>query len=329
MVKGASQQFNPTIHDGVVAQAVEADPAAARAEWLGEFRSDLEAFVTREAAARVAVPGRIELPRMSGVAYRAFLDFAGGSLGGDSATLAIAHDERWEDRSVIVLDLVREVRPPFSPEQVCQEFAGTLRAYGLTTATSDKWGGMFPIEQMSKLGIRVVPSAKAKSDIYKGLLPLINSAGIELLAQPRLLAQLVGLEWRTGSGGRDSIDHSPGAHDDVINAAAGALTLGAFMAHPGSVAVIDCFSGRIITGFDADGDEWKDGRLVIPPFTGPTPWYPARPGRPVPTVRIAHPGFSQGVVINQADFDAKIHALWHEPEPQPAAPTAPLGRRRT
>jgi hypothetical protein len=35
--------------------------------------------------------------------------------------------------------------------------------------------------------------------------------------------QLVGLERRTARGGKDSIDHCPGAHDDVANAAAGAI----------------------------------------------------------------------------------------------------------
>jgi hypothetical protein len=36
---------------------------------------------------------------------------------------------------------------------------------------------------------------------------------------------MVGLERRTARGGRDSIDHAPGAHDDLANAVAGALTL--------------------------------------------------------------------------------------------------------
>jgi hypothetical protein len=42
-----------------------------------------------------------------------------------------------------------------------------------------------------------------------------------LLDHPRLLTQLVGLERRTARGGRDSIDHAPGAHDDLANAVAG------------------------------------------------------------------------------------------------------------
>jgi hypothetical protein len=41
----------------------------------------------------------------------------------------------------------------------------------------------------------------------------------------RLNTQLIGLEGRTARGGRDSINHAPGAHDDVANAAAGSLTL--------------------------------------------------------------------------------------------------------
>jgi kumamolisin len=42
-----------------------------------------------------------------------------------------------------------------------------------------------------------------------------------------VIAQLVGLERRTSRGGRDSIDHPLGSHDDVANAAGGALVLAA------------------------------------------------------------------------------------------------------
>jgi len=46
---------------------------------------------------------------------------------------------------------------------------------------------------------------------------------VDLLEDARLLAQIVGIERRTARGGRDSIDHAPGAHDDVANAAAGVI----------------------------------------------------------------------------------------------------------
>ena len=44
-------------------------------------------------------------------------------------TLAIAHEARPDDR--IVIDAVREIRPPFSPT-VVGEFAELLKAYDVT-----------------------------------------------------------------------------------------------------------------------------------------------------------------------------------------------------
>jgi hypothetical protein len=38
-----------------------------------------------------------------------------------------------------------------------------------------------------------------------------------------LVSQLCGLERRTARGGRESVDHATSAHDDLANAAAGAL----------------------------------------------------------------------------------------------------------
>src|SRR5215831_1271814 len=49
----------------------------------------------------------------------------------------------------------------------------------------------------------------------------LNSRRVGLLDNKRLTSQFVGLERRTARGGRDSIDHAPGAHDDLINAVAG------------------------------------------------------------------------------------------------------------
>jgi hypothetical protein len=190
---------------------------------------------------------------VSGVSYFGFLDFAGGSIGGDSACLAIAHVERRDGRMVLVLDLVVEIRPPFSPEQACKELAATLRTYGLGYAVSDKWGGQFPVEAMAKLGIRVVPSAKPKSILYLELLPHINAGSVEWLDHDRMLAQLVALERRVARSGQTSVDHPVGgAHDDLINAAAGALTCAALAK---TVREFDPFTGRLL---DDDGEDEYD-----------------------------------------------------------------------
>lgn len=63
--------------------------------------------------------------------------------------------------------------------------------------------------------------------MYGELLPLVNSGRVELLDDQRLLTQLATFERRSGRSGKDSVDHAPGSHDDVANAAAGAYVLAA------------------------------------------------------------------------------------------------------
>jgi hypothetical protein len=225
LVQAATQELNPTFDASAIAKAYEDDAVSASAEFGAQFRSDVESFITRDAIEAVVVPGRLELPRLAHESYEGFLDFAGGAIGGDDAVLAIAHAVDVSGRTIAVLDCARIMHPPFSPEHICVEFATTLKAYGISTATADRWAGQFPVEQMSKHGITVKPSEKSKSDIYRDVLPIINSGGCELLDLPRLIAQLCGLERRIARGGRDSIDHAPGGHDDIANACAGALCL--------------------------------------------------------------------------------------------------------
>jgi hypothetical protein len=62
-----------------------------------------------------------------------------------------------------------------------------------------------------------------------------------LLDHPRLTSQLCSLERCTMHGGRDSIDHRPGGHDDIANAAAGALVAVASDARPSLIAQPDLY----------------------------------------------------------------------------------------
>ena len=113
VVNGPTRAFNPTIRQSLIDTAYEEDSAAAAAEYGGEFRRDIESYLSREALDAVVVSGRSEQLAELGKQYVAFVDPAGGS-GRDAMTLAVAH--RQDGRSV--LDVVREARPPFSPEQV-------------------------------------------------------------------------------------------------------------------------------------------------------------------------------------------------------------------
>jgi hypothetical protein len=215
--RAATRTMNPTVPQSVIDEALEDDSANAAAEYLAEFRTDIETFISREALEAVVIPGRVELPRVTGVNYAAFCDPSGGS--GDSFTIAIAHAEGQTG----VLDYVCEVRPPLDPGAVIGEFAKILRDYGLSEISGDRYGGQFAPERFREHGIVYNPSERPKSDIYKELLPLINSRKIELLDHPRLLSQLGLLERRVARSGKDSIDHPPGGHDDVANACAGVL----------------------------------------------------------------------------------------------------------
>ncbi len=209
--------MNPTVPERVIKEAYERDPASAAAEYGAQFRSDVESFVSREAVEACVVPGRHELPPVEGVRYTGFVDPSGGSQ--DSFTLAISHMQK----NVAVLDAVRERKPPFSPEAVTVEFAALLKNYRVTTVRGDRYGGEWPRERFREHGVHYKPAGKVKSDIYRDILPSLNSGKAELLDLPRLVTQIVSLERRTARGGRDSIDHPPGAHDDLCNAALGAL----------------------------------------------------------------------------------------------------------
>ena len=278
LVQASTQELNPTFDARAIAKAYEEDPASAAAEFGGLFRTDVESFISRDAVDAVVIVGRIEQARKPGISYEGFADFAGGGgPNGDWAVLAIAHADRRDGRSIAVLDVVREFKPPFSPEQVCAEFAATLQGYSIREIKADRWAGQFPVEQMRKHGITVTPSERSKSEIYRDVLPLINSGTCELLDHPRLTTQLLGLERRTARGGRDSIDHAPGGHDDVINAAAGALVQTVSSAASRGIRIRDMWTGELISGIDRDGNEWRDRR----PWNGVFPCETDAKGRPL------------------------------------------------
>lgn len=217
--KATTREMNPTVRQSVVDAALERDHAAASAEWLAEWRADIEAFVTREVVEACVSLNVTERERVNGFAYSAFVDPSGGS--NDSMTLAIGHKA---DRKA-VLDATRERKPPFSPEAVVSDFAALLKSYGISSVTGDRYAGEWPREQFRKHGIQYRVADKPRSDLYRDLLPLLNSRTVDLLDDDKLVNQIVGLERRVARGGRESIDHGPNAHDDIANSVAGVVEM--------------------------------------------------------------------------------------------------------
>jgi hypothetical protein len=219
VAKGTTRDFNQTIPQAEIDRELERDRARNTAELLAEFRNDLEGYVNFEVV-QACLGSYFEMPPARSVSYYAFTDPSGGS--DDSFSLSISH--RAHDR--VVIDCIREVKPPFSPEQVIIDFVSLLKSYRLHSVSGDRFGGEFPRQQFNKRGIRYIPSERNKSEIYRDFLPLLNSGRVVLPRNDRLIRQLTSLERTTARGsGRDNIDHPAGQHDDVANAVAGAAVL--------------------------------------------------------------------------------------------------------
>ena len=77
-----------------------------------------------------------------------------------------------------------------------------------------------PSHRVAFRGLALSSADVNRSEAYLSLLPLITTGRIELPPDPRLRTELLGLERRTARGGRDSVDHRPGGHDDLANATA-------------------------------------------------------------------------------------------------------------
>ncbi len=92
-----------------------------------------------------------------------------------------------------------------------------LRSYGLSTVTGDAYAGQWPAEQFRKRGISYRPSDVTKSQVYLEALAPLNSGRFDLLDDPKLVNQIVGLERRTARAGRDSVDPMT-TEDELLDA---------------------------------------------------------------------------------------------------------------
>lgn len=227
-IQASSRDLNPSLDEQDIAEAMEDDPAAALSEYGGHFRADLQGFLDDVTVDDAIVLGRRMLPRSLKCKHVAFADPSGGR--GDSFTLAIAHQEPALDGKSagrVVLDVLQAVAPPFDPETVVSNMAETLKSYGLSEVHGDQYAGEWVPASFRRFGITYKPSEFTRSEIYLEVLPLFSQGRIELLDLPVLRTQLLLLERRTRAGGKDSVDHPRGAHDDHANSAAGALRLAA------------------------------------------------------------------------------------------------------
>jgi len=222
-VLGTTLQFNPSFDRDVVDRALADDPQRYGAEYNSVWRDDLAAYVSRELLDRLVdrdVKFRAPVPV---VRYHAFTDPSGGG-GGDSFTMAVAHQE---PQGSIILDQCIETKPPFSAEDVVKNYSEILREYRCLSVVGDRYAGAIVSQLFAKHGVQYVFSHRDRSAVYTDALPLMTSGKVHFLDHPRMIGQLAGLERRIGQAGRDRIDHPIRGSDDLSNSACGALVLAA------------------------------------------------------------------------------------------------------
>jgi Phage Terminase len=211
-----SRAMNPTIDQALIQRELERDPEGGRAEYLAEFRTDLQAAFSPESLEACTIKGRDYLPPSPIISYQAFVDPSGGKR--DAFTLAIGHKG---DESRPIIDLVRAWDSPFNPKEITAEISKLLKAYGCLTVTGDRFAAEWPIAEFHEQGIIYQQCEVNKSELYLAFVPVTNSRGVELPDDKRLLTQLRRLERKRGRAGKDTVDHPPRLHDDLANAVAG------------------------------------------------------------------------------------------------------------
>jgi hypothetical protein len=217
VAQAPSRTMNPDLPQHIVDDALLEDPARASAEYLAQFRSDIEKFLTIEIVSAAQRQEPMELPQQNSTKYRGFVDPSGG--GPDEFSLCIGHEEREK----IVVDLVRGRKG--NPAATTAHYCDLLRDYGVRRVFGDRYSGEWSRTEFRRHGMGYHDAPGTRSELYLSLLSALNAGRVELPPCPMLERQLTGLERRTSRGGRDMIDHAPGAHDDRANAVAGLVAL--------------------------------------------------------------------------------------------------------
>jgi hypothetical protein len=223
VIRAATPLLNPSLDPKIIEADLARDPARARSEWFAEWRDDLSSYVPRELIEGAVDNGIKVRPPIPGMRYSAFADPSGGVS--DSFCASVSHREGFDGETVVV-DCVIEIPAPCNPVEAARQIAMTLKEYGITSVTGDRYSAGFAVDAFSRFGCTYLHSERDRSQIYIDSLPLFTAGRVKLVDNRKLITQLSQLE-RKATSGRDRISHPErsGHHDDISNAVCGSLLM--------------------------------------------------------------------------------------------------------
>ncbi len=216
IIRGETTILNPTYSQDTINELIASDPAF-RAEYLAEWRSDLEQWLPRELLLLAMTGPELSLPDPAHQPYYCGIDPSGG--GHDSYAAALCHVEGEK----IVVDRIEERFSPLDPAVVTEEFAKIMKAYGIKRTKSDRYAGMWPTSAYARHGVLVEINDQSASELLLELGALIRMGRVVLPKSDRLLLQLQQLERKVRSGSHDVVEAPVGGFDDVACALASAV----------------------------------------------------------------------------------------------------------
>jgi hypothetical protein len=220
---GSSRDMNSTLSQEEIDRALERDPVANAAEYLSQWRTDVEGFISREIVER-CVRDYYELPPQPNINYRCFIDQASGVENGDSFAAVVAH----KLGTRVTIDAIREVQPPFNFFEVVNTvLVPVCKRYKIYRVVGDAYAGELAKAPIRRAGIGFDLAKKHKSELYADpFAGVLNAGEVDLPRDhERAVSQICQLERSLQRSGREQITHPTHGHDDVANAIAGAVDL--------------------------------------------------------------------------------------------------------
>jgi hypothetical protein len=223
VVQSDSKGLNPGLRQETIDQAFAADATAAAAEYGGQFRTPMTAYLERSVVQRCVEAGVTQRVRLPGVQYVGYVDVSGGS-GQDSYAACIGHLQRFEGQDVVCIDALFEVKPPLNPYQVTSRLCDELlNPFGITSVTGDDYGSQWQVTAFGRNGVQHHTTPISASEVYLHALPAWTAGRVQMLDNARAVDQLCALKRKVGQAGHEAILHPRNLHDDLANCICGVI----------------------------------------------------------------------------------------------------------